>query len=560
MNILGISCFYHDSSACLLQDGQIVAAAQEERFNREKYSQVFPLNAINYCLQAGGITIHDVDHISFYEKPYLKFSRILLMHLKAYPFSFKNFLKSMPSWFEDRLVVPLKIEKELGYKGSIVFLKHHLNHAASAFLLSPFEESAIFTADGVGEWTTTTCGYGRGTDIDIFREMRYPDSLGLLYSIVTTYLGFRVFSGEGKVMGLSSYGEPVYLNKFEEIITVKPDGSFLLDPAYFTFNKGSRMFSEKFVKMFGPPRVAESDFEKRHYDMAATLQKFVENTVITIAQKLYEETRSENLCLAGGLFLNCVANYKIREKTPFKNLYIQPAAGDSGAALGAAIYTYNCLLENPRSTVMKSAALGPDYSDNNIKRALLNAGLKFEQHDPDKIAGFAAKRLSENKILGWLQGRMEFGPRALGNRSILANPCNPDIKDILNEKVKKRESFRPFAPAAIEECAKDYFDLDVPSPFMLLAPPVKEEMKSVIPGVTHVDGTARLQTVNKGDNALFWQLINEFKEITGIGVVVNTSFNLRGEPIVCTPEEAINCFLRSEIDCLIMGNFVTEKS
>ena len=560
MNILGISCFYHDSAACLVQDGKVVAAAQEERFNRDKYSQDFPINAINFCLQEGNITSYDIDYIAFYEKPYLKLSRVLLTHLKSFPFSLKNFLSNMPSWFEDRLIVPLKIEKELGYKGKTIFLKHHLSHAASAFLVSPFKEAAIMTADGVGEWTTTTCGKGSGNDIEIFREMRYPDSLGLLYSIVTTFLGFRVFSGEGKVMGLSSYGKPVYLDKFREIIKVKDDGSFHLDPAYFTFNKGSRMYSKKFIKLFGDPRVPESGFEQRHYDMAATLQNFVEEVLIKIANKLYEETKLDNLCLAGGLFLNCVANYRLINETPFKNVFIQPAAGDSGGALGAAMYVHNTILGNERIFEMKTTAYGPQFSENSIKRALLNSELPLKKLEPEEVPKYAAKLLAENKIIGWLQGRMEFGPRAMGNRSILANPCTAEIKDILNAKVKKRESFRPFAPVVLEEKADKYFDLHRPSPFMLLAPPVKEEMKKVVPGITHVDGTARVQTINKDDDARYWELISEFEKLTGVAVIVNTSFNLRGEPIVCSPEEAINCYKNSEIDCLIMGDYITEKS
>lgn len=560
MNILGISCYYHDAAACLVSDGKIVAAAQEERFNRDKYSQAFPINSINYCLQEANATIYDVDCIVFYEKPYLKFSRILLSHLRFYPRTLPNFLDVMPAWFEDKLVVPLKLEKELGYKGKVLFSRHHLSHASSAFLVSPFDEAAIFTVDGVGESATASTGYGRGNSIKIENEIHYPDSLGLLYSIVTTYLGFRVFSGEGKVMGLSAYGKPEYMDKFREIVDVKPDGSFRLDPDYFAFNKGLRMYSRKFVKTFGKPRKPESDFEQKDFDMAATLQKFLEETLITITRSLYERTKMDNLCMAGGVALNCVANYRILKETPFRNIFIQPAAGDSGTALGAAIGAYNMVLGNPRDFVMKSAGLGPAYSDSVIKRALVNSGMEFAEYGDEDLLAETARRIADNRIIGWFQGRMEFGPRALGKRSILADPGNPDIKDILNSKVKKREWFRPFAPSVLEERADEFFELGSPSPYMLLAPPVREDKKNVIPGVTHVDGTARVQTVSKDADHRYWSLIKEFEKITGLPLVVNTSFNLRGEPIVCTPEDAIDCFKRSSIDHLVIGNFIASKT
>ena len=453
----------------------------------------------------------------------------------------------------------LVLKKELGFEGKSLFIKHHLSHAASAFLVSPFQESAILTADAVGEWAAMTYGFGKGNNIRIFKEICYPNSLGLLYTAVTTYLGFKALAGEGKVMGLAGYGKPKYIDKFREIVTVKADGSFKLDSRFFGFNKGFRMYSRKFVKAFGKERLPEGKIEERHCDIAASLQKFIEQILITIARNLYNETKVDKLCLAGGLFLNCVANSKILEETPFKEVFIQPAAGDSGGALGVASYIHHSILGNPRDYVMTDAYLGPNFSESQIKRALLNHNFDFKELGNSDLVRYIAKELSQNKIVGWFQGKMEFGPRALGNRSILANPGNPDMKELLNSKVKKRESFRPYAPSVLEEKAGEFFELQNPSPFMLLAPQVKEEKKKLIPGVTHIDGTARVQTVSKHTNPKFWQLIKEFENITGIPMVINTSFNLRGEPIVCTPEDVISCFQRSQMDYLVLGNYVIER-
>lgn len=560
MNILGISCFYHDSAACLLKDGKVIAAAQEERFNRQKYSQVFPLNAINFCLQAGDITVNDLDYVGFYEKPFLKFSRILLNHLKGYPFTLRNFLETIPDWLEDRLIIPLKIERDLGYKGKILFIKHHLSHAASAFFASPFEEAAILTVDGVGEWATATYGRGRGNQLEILKEMHYPDSLGLLYSIVTTYLGFKVFEGEGKVMGLAGYGKPIYLDKLKEAVLVRPDGSFMLDERYFNFNRGSRMYNQNFISLFGSERKEDEELNQRHTDIAASLQALTEEILVKMARHVYEQTGIDKLCLAGGVSLNCVANYKILKATPFKEIFIQPAAGDNGAAIGVALYIYNTLLGNPRNFIMQSASLGPEFSEKQMERALLNSGLAFKKLDDSLLARYLAEKLAQDKIVGWFQGRMEFGPRALGNRSILANPCNAKIKDILNSKVKKRESFRPYAPLVLEEKVQDFFELDSPSPFMLLAPLVRQDKKNLLPGITHADGTARVQTVNQERLPRLWLLIKEFEKITGVPVVINTSFNLKAEPIVCTPQEAISAFLKTQMDYLVLGNFVAERT
>ncbi len=559
MNILGISCFYHDSAACLLQDGKIIAAASEERFNRQKNSPAFPVNAINFCIQKANLTVDDINYIGFYEKPFLKFYRVLLSHLRAYPFSFKNFLDTIPNWLEERLILPLLLKKELGYEGKVLFIKHHLSHAASAFLVSPFEEAAILTADGVGEWGTMSLGVGKGKDIKVFKEIHFPNSLGLLYTAVTTYLGLEALIGEGKIMGLAGYGKPCYLDKFREMVTVKPDGSFMIDQRFFGFNKGSRMYSNRLIKALGRDRKPQEKIEQRHCDIAASLQKFTEDVLIIIANNLYNDSKMDKLCLAGGLFLNCVVNSRILENTPFKEVFIQPAAGDSGGALGVASYIYHSLLNNNRSCVMQDAYLGPDFSQNQMRRALVNNGINFKEFSDGSLFKYVAQRLSQNKIIGWFQGRMEFGPRALGNRSILANPGNPEMKDLLNQRVKKREFFRPYAPAVLEEKITEFFNAKQFSPFMLLSAEVNKDKKTIIPAVTHIDGSARVQSVSKNINPRLWNLIKEFESITGLAVILNTSFNLNREPIVCAPEEAVSCFKRSQMDCLVLGNYVAEK-
>jgi carbamoyltransferase len=559
MNILGISCHYHDSAACLIRDGQVVVAVQEERFNRKKNTSEFPIHAINHCVLEGGITFADIDYIGFYEKSFLKFSRVIIDHLQAWPYSLNNFLQTMPYWLQDRLVLPLTLEKEIGFKGKVFFIKHHLSHAASAFLVSPFDEAAILTGDAVGEWATMTYGRGEAQDIQVLKEIQYPNSLGLVYTAVTTYLGFAAHEGEGTVMALAGCGRPKYLDKFKEIVKVKADGSHIIDTRFFGFNQGPRMYSRQFLKMFGPDRKLEATIEERHCDIAASLQKFTEETLLTITRYLYQETKLDKLCLAGGLFLNCVANSKILQQGLFKEIFIQPAAGDSGGALGAAAYTNNCILRNPRNYVMRHAYLGTGYLDAQIKRILLNRNIIFNEYSDDGLSKHVAQQIADDKIVGWFQGKMEFGPRALGNRSILADPRNPGIKEILNANVKKREPFRPYAPVVLEERAEEFFELPCRSLFMSLASMVKEGKKEVIPGVVHADGTARVQTVSKTTNQKLWQLIKEFENITGIPIIINTSFNLRGEPIVCTPEDAIDCFQRSKMDCLVLGNYVIER-
>jgi carbamoyltransferase len=455
--------------------------------------------------------------------------------------------------------MPLIFKKELSFGGKVLFIKHHLSHAASSFLVSPFEEAAILTADGIGEWATTTYGIGKGNNIKILKEINFPDSLGLLYTGVTTYLGFKANQEEGTVMGLASYGQPTYLDRFRKIIQVKGDGSFRMDQSFFGFNKASRMYTNKFIKMFSKERKPGDKIEDRHRDVAASLQKFIEETVLAMARHIYKETKLDKLCLAGGLFLNCIANNRILEETPFKEIFIQPAAGDSGGALGVACYIYNSILDNKRNYVMTDAYLGPEFSASHIKRTLLKEELDYKELDDTTLFKYIAEKICNNKIIGWLQGRMELGPRALGNRSIIANPCNQQMKDILNAKVKKRDSFRPYAPVVLEERAKEFFMLKNLSSFMLLPPGVIEDKKGLIPAVTHVDGTARVQTINKNTNAKLWSLVKEFENITGIPVLINTSFNLKGEPIVCSPEDAISCFKRSQMDCLVLGNYVVER-
>lgn len=559
MNILGVSCYYHDSAACLIKDGKIVAAVQEERFNRIKNCSDFPYNAINYCIQAGGISFGDIDYVAFYEKPYLKFSRVIINHIKAFPFSYFNFLHNIPYWLQDRLILPLTLKKELGFEGKTVFVKHHLAHASSAFNVSPFNEAAIIVADGVGEYATTSYGYGKENHIEILKEIHYPDSLGLLYSSVTTYLGFKANSGEGTTMALASFGKPAYIKEFYEMIDVREDGSFKINNKYFGFNSGRKMYTRHFTKLLGPCRKKGEDYSERHKNIAASLQLFVEETLIKIANHLYKETKTKNLCVAGGVFLNCVANQKILEQTPFENIYIQPGAGDAGAAIGAAMNLYNGILGNKRNFIMDHAYWGPEFTNEEIKRKIIVKGLKFEELNESGIVEKTARLICESKTVGWLQGRLEFGPRALGNRSILANACNPEMVDILNNRIKHREWFRPFAPIVPEERADEYFDMLNLSPFMLLAPKVKEHARKLLPAITHVDGTARVQTVNKNYNPLLHKLLLEIEKKCGIPVAINTSFNLQGEPIVCTPEEAMNDFLNSEMDYLVLGNFLVEK-
>ncbi len=568
--ILGISCYYHDASAALLKDGEIVAASDEERFTRIKHDTSFPINAIAYCLKSLNITIKDISFIGFYEKPLLKFERILYQHLESFPLSLGTFLKAMPSWFGKKLKIITEVRKRLKYSGDVLFIEHHLAHAASAFLVSPFKEAAILTVDGVGEWTTTAFGFGEGEDIRLIKEIKFPSSLGLLYSTITAYLGFKVNNSEYKVMGLSAYGNMnrkmnPYYAKLKQVIDIKKDGSFCMDMSYFAYSYANKMPSKKLCRLLGGrERKPETEVLKRHMDIASALQMVYEDAFFLSVNHVYSRTKCRNLVLAGGSALNSVANGKIVSNSPFEQVWIQPNASDGGTSMGAVSYIYNSILGNKRSFVLDNAYLGPEFSDKEIEYFLNENGISYSVFkDTAELIEKTAGLIYDNNVVGWFQGRMEWGPRALGNRSILANPCNPDAKRILNEKVKHREKFRPFAPAVCEEDVFDYFEADAflqkPSDFMLLVYPVKEEKKKEIPSVTHVDGSGRLQVVKEKNNPLFYRLIKEFGRKSGTPVVINTSFNIRGEPIVCAPDDAYRCMMGTGIDFLVMGKFLIKR-
>ncbi len=565
MYILGISCFYHDSSVALLKDGKIIAAAEEERFTRKKHDTGFPINAINFCLNYENIKIKDIDYIGFYEKPFLKFERILSQHLNNFPRSLRMFVKSMPNLINEKIRISKIIRKKLKYKKEILYIDHHLAHAASSYLVSPFKKSAILTIDGVGEWATTALGYGKENKIFIEEEIRFPHSLGLLYTAITTYLGFKANNDEYKVMGLAPYGKPIYFEKLKEkLIKLEKDGSYKLNMDYFAYNYKEQMFSEKFIEEFGTSRKKESDITQFHKDMAASLQKLYEHILFMILNYLYKKYKLKNLCISGGCGLNSVANGKILKNTSFENIYIQPASGDGGTSIGVVSYIYNSILNNKRNFVMDSAYLGPEYNDDEIKNFLNKEEIKYSKFpNEERLLDQVSKLIYNNNVIGWFQGRMEFGPRALGNRSILSNPCNPNMQDILNLKVKHREKFRPFAPVICEEDVNKYFDgdkkLQMPSYYMLMVYPIKEEKRKLIPAVTHVDGSGRLQVLNKKYNELYWRLIKQFGKLSKVPILINTSFNIRGEPIVCSPKEAYKCMMGTGIDYLVLGNYLIKR-
>ncbi|MBI2137885.1 carbamoyltransferase [Candidatus Woesearchaeota archaeon] len=560
MHILGIACFYHDSSAAILKDGKITAAAQEERWTRKKHDTSFPINAIKYCLREAGITIKEVDCVAFYEKPLLKFERLLSSHIEMFPKSLGTFTKALPSWAIEKLRIPSILSKKLGYKGELLYIEHHMTHAAGSFLASPFSEAAILTVDGVGEWATTTLGTGKDNNITLLKEIHFPNSIGLLYSMVTGYLGFKVNNDEYKVMGLAPYGKPTYYEQMKKIIDIKQDGSYRLDMSYFAFHYKERMHNRKFEQLFGPPRKKEGEVEERHKDVAASLQKILEETYFKMLNHLYELSGGmKNLCISGGVALNSVANGKITKQTKFRNVYVSPAPSDAGSSAGAAIAAWNMALGKKERSRMQTAYLGPSYDEAYIENFLTEKGIKYVKLTETELIRKAAKLLRENNVVGWFSGRMEFGERALGARSILANPCNPEMKDILNLKVKHREKFRPFAPVVPLEDAKKYFDCDLEVPFMSFVYPVKEKMRQKLPAITHIDGTGRLQTITKEQNPRYYKLIKEFEKLSGIPILVNTSFNIRGEPIVMTPEHAYRCFTGTEIDYLALENFLIDR-
>lgn len=570
MYILGISCYYHDASAALLKDGEIVAAAEEERFTRKKHDTSFPINAIAYCLQSQNITIQEIAYIGFYEKPLLKFERVLSQHLEMFPYSIKTFLSSMPSWITEKLRIIRTIRKKLKYPEDVLFIEHHLAHAASSFLISPFEKAAILTIDGVGEWTTTTYGIGEGNEINLMKEIKFPHSIGLLYSTITAYLGFSVNNSEYKIMGLSPYGlmdreKNEYYSKLKQVIDIKEDGSYRLNMDYFIYHYADRMPSRKLCKLLGGPvRRPEAEITQRHKDIAAALQMITEEAITKMLNHLHNETKCDNLVIAGGVALNSVYNGKILRSTPFQKVWIHPNASDGGTSIGVASYIYNTVLGHKRNYAMAHAYLGPEFSANEIKAFLDANEIKYSEFENEKeLVQKTAELINDNHVVGWFQGRMEWGPRALGSRSILSNACNPKMQEILNLKVKHREQFRPFAPAVCEDDALKYFECDMPIPeptdFMLMVYPIKKEWRSRIPAVTHVDGSGRLQTIRRQQNPLYYDLIKEFGRRSGIPIMINTSFNIRGEPIICNPYDAYKCMMGTGIDYLVIDRFIIKR-
>jgi len=563
--ILGISAYYHDSAACLVEDGRVVAALQEERFTRRKHDSAFPTQAVSAALRVGNCLIRDIDFVVFYEKPFLKMERLLDTYVRNYPRGLRSYLKAMPALFKEKMWVKDHIRKKLDFSGTILFAEHHESHAAAAFYPSPFQSAAILTVDGVGEWTTTALGRGRDNRIELDRELRFPHSLGLLYTAFTQYLGFEVNSGEYKVMGLAAYGKPVYEAQIREhLIHFSENGAFKLNPRYFNYEVGLEMTSGQFHRLFGgPPRQPGTPLTEKHQDLACSVQKVAEDALLAMCRYAREETGEKNLCLAGGVALNCVANGRILRESSFSDLWIQPAAGDAGGALGCALAAWHGHLGKPRNqsaNAQQSSLLGTEYDTAEIRSYLDSRGARYETLDRQSLVCRGAQLLAQGLVIGWFQGRMEFGPRALGARSILADPRQPDIKDRINARVKFRESFRPFAPAVLSEYASEYFELDRPSPYMLLVAPVRPEMRAALPGITHVDGTARIQTVCPEGPGKLHELLSAFHAQTGCPVLLNTSFNLRNEPIVESPAQAYECFMRSGLDALVLGDCLLEKS
>jgi carbamoyltransferase len=577
MKILGLSCFYHDAAAALLRDGELVAAAHEERFTRKRHDADVPVRAANYCLEEAGLRFSDLDYVVFYDKPLLKFERILTTYLATFPRSLPSFTKAIPVWLKEKLLVPKALKSALGYEGEILFAEHHQSHAASAFFPSPFEEAAILTLDGVGEWATTTAGVGRGNSMELLHEIRFPHSVGLLYSAFTYYLGFRVNSAEYKVMGAAPYGEPKYVDLIKRhFVDMREDGSFKLDMKYFAFDYGLTMTNRRFEEVFGQPRRdPESKMTDFHWDVAASIQRVTEEIVLRMARSLREKTGMKNVVLAGGVALNCVANGHLMRAGIFDDLWIQPAAGDAGGALGAALFAEHCVLKRPRKFRMEHAFWGPRFSDEEIRKFLEQRGAPYRTVTPEETARETARVIAEEQaVVGWFQGRMEWGPRSLGSRSILADSRNRENWKRVNLAIKFRESFRPFAPVCLAEKAGDWFDIDRESPYMLLVCQVKNleaqrvqresgavtRYTSALPAITHVDGSARLQTVRRDQHAELYDLLRAFDAQTGCPVLINTSFNVRGEPIVCTPEDAYLCFMRTNMDVLVLGNQILRKA
>ncbi len=591
MYILGISAYYHDSAACLVRDGEVLAAAQEERFTRRKHDHRYPASAVEFCLKRAGITPKELDYVAFYDKPLLKFERLLETYIDYAPRGLRSFLMAMPLWLREKLWIREQVSKEAGFEGKVLFTEHHESHAASAFFPSPFESAAVLTMDGVGEWATSSYGSGKGNELHLLKELHFPHSLGLLYSAFTYYTGFKVNSGEYKVMGLAPYGEPRYVKLIlDELVDLREDGSLRLNMKYFNFAAGLTMTNSAFDRLFGgPPRKPEGEVTQREMDLARSVQEVTEEAMLRMARHVHRETGEKNLCLAGGVALNCVGNGRILREGPFENVWVQPAAGDAGGSLGAALSVWYQYLGNVRRVEdvcrggadgMRGAYLGPEFSDDEIEESLVTLGARYRKVPPADLAETVARLLAEEKVVGWFQGRMEFGPRALGARSILGDPRSPRMQSQMNLKIKFRESFRPFAPSVLRERVSDYFELETDSPYMLLVAPVRESLRremageeaglfgierlnvprSDIPAVTHVDYSARVQTVRREQNPAYYDLLAAFERLTGCAVLVNTSFNVRGEPIVCTPAQAFACFMRTEMDCLVVGDFLLLKS
>lgn len=594
MKILGISAYYHDSAAALIIDGEIIAAAQEERFSRKKHDPKFPKKAIAYCLREAGITLKNLDNIVFYEKPLIKFERLLETYLAYAPKGFRSFITAMPVWLKEKLYLKAVLKKELAALGEcktsnlppLLFTEHHQSHAASAFFPSPFERAAVMCLDAVGEWATASVWLGEGNQLTPQWEINFPHSLGMLYSAFTYYTGFKVNSGEYKLMGLAPYGKPKYVDLIlDNVLALKEDGTFRLNMDYFNYTTGLTMTNKKFDRLFdGPPRKGESQISQREMDIAASIQKVTEEVVLRLAKTVHQELGEDYLCLAGGVALNCVANGKLVREGPFKDIWVQPAAGDAGGAVGAALAIWHQYHNKPRFSngkdKMHGAYLGPKFTELEIQNYLERVEAKYQRLEDDELMQKLAAILAEENVVGWFQGRMEFGPRALGGRSIIGDPRSQSMQSLMNLKIKYRESFRPFAPSVLAERVSDYFEIDRPSPYMLLVAPVKEDLhipmtaqqkqlfgieklkvpRSTIPAITHVDYSARIQTVHKETNPRYYELISHFEQKTGCGLLVNTSFNVRGEPIVCTPEDAYRCFMRTEMDYLVLENFLLAKS
>jgi carbamoyltransferase len=597
-NILGISAYYHDSAAALLQDGELVAAAQQERFSRKKHDARFPDDAIRYCLESENLHLNDLDRIVFYDKPLIKFERLLETYMSYAPHGFRSFVAAMPVWLKEKLYLKSVLKKELAQLGDckpndlppLLFAEHHQSHAASAFFFSPFERAAVLCLDGVGEWATTSTWLGNGANLEPLWEIDFPHSLGLLYSAFTYFTGFRVNSGEYKLMGLAPYGQPIYAELIlDKLLDLKEDGTFRLDMQYFNYCTGLTMTNSRFDKIIGgPPRQPETELTQREMDIAASIQVVTEEVVLRLANTLHEETGEKNLCLAGGVALNCVANGRLLREGPYENIWIQPAAGDAGGAVGAAAIAWHGYDNQPRklngnsspaADRMHGSYLGPEYAPEQIKAEFDAIGAKYRVLDDDTLFSTSAQLLADENVIGWFQGRMEFGPRALGGRSIIGDPRSTKMQSVMNLKIKYRESFRPFAPSVLWERVSDYFEQNTPSPYMLIVAPVQEELRidltdeqqqlfgieklklkrSELPAITHVDYSARIQTVHKETNPRYHALLRAFEQLTGCGVLVNTSFNVRGEPIVCTPSDAYRCFMRTEMDYLVVENFFLDK-